>query len=144
MFVVPIPAPVTIPVEAPTVATDAFALDQAPPAGELVNVVVLATQVLAVPEIIAGNGFTVAVTDRKQPVGKTYDTIEVPAETPLIMPLVLPMRATEVLPLIQVPPMVMSVRVAVEPSHITGVPDIAAGTAFTVMTVVVRQPVGST
>ena len=144
MFVVPTPAPVTTPVDALTVAMDVFPLVQVPPDGELERVVALPTQVLAVPEIIAGNGFTVAVTDRKQPVGKTYETIEVPAETPLMMPLVLPMRATEVLPLIQVPPMVMSVSVAVEPSHITGVPDIAAGTGFTVMTVVVRQPVGNT
>jgi hypothetical protein len=67
----------------------------------------------------------------------------VPADKPLIMPLVLPMSATEVVPLIHVPPMVMSDNVAVEPSHITGTPDIEAGTGFTVITLVVKQLVGS-
>ena len=65
------PAPVTTPVEALTVATEVLELVHVPPEGELERVVVLPTQVLAVPEIIAGNGFTVAVTDRKQPVGST-------------------------------------------------------------------------
>lgn len=60
-----------------------------------------------------------------------------------MMPLVLPMSATEVFPLIHVPPIVMSESVAVEPSHITGTPEIAAGTGLTVITVVEKQPVGN-
>lgn len=68
---VPTPAPVTMPVAALTVAMDVLALVHVPPEGELDNVVLLPTQVLAVPEMIAGNGFTVATVERKQPVANT-------------------------------------------------------------------------
>lgn len=120
-----------------------FPLVHVPPEGVLERVVVLPTHVLAAPDIVAGSGFTVAVTERKHPVGSTYETIDVPAATPLIIPLVLPMSATDVVPLIQVPPIVTFERVVVDPSHITGTPEIDAGTEFTVTTDVVKQPVGN-
>lgn len=68
MFTVPVPAPVTTPLEEPTVATDVLELVQVPPVGVLDRLVLLPTQVLAVPLISDGSGFTVAVTVLKQPV----------------------------------------------------------------------------
>lgn len=69
---------------------------------------------------------------------------EVPDATPVSMPDALPASALAVLPLIHVPPIVVLLRVVLEPSHTTGVPEIAAGIAFTVTAVVAWQPVGST
>ena len=49
--------------------------------------------------------------------------------------------ATVVLPLAHVPPVVPSVKVIVEPTQNGDEPGIADGNAFTVTTVVVKQPV---
>jgi len=56
---VPVPAPVTVPVEDPTVATDGLPLVHAPPDTEFVRVVLLPTHTVATPPIDAGMAFTV-------------------------------------------------------------------------------------
>ena len=60
--------PVTIPVPTPTVAWLALLLLHVPPEGVLFNVVVEATQTLAVPVIAVGTAFTVTGVVEKQPV----------------------------------------------------------------------------
>lgn len=69
MLAVPMPAPVTMPVELPTVAVLVLLLLHVPPAGVLPSVVVTPTQVLAVPVMVVGRAFTVTVADRAHPVG---------------------------------------------------------------------------
>ena len=64
----PVPVPVTTPDAEPTVATPVALLVHVPPLVVLVSVVVIPTQVLAVPAIASGSGLTVTVTDLKQPV----------------------------------------------------------------------------
>ena len=65
-----------------------------------------------------------------------------PAATPETMPELVPIVATLVLLLVQVPPPVFE-RVVVEPAQTVAVPVIADGNGFTVTTVVVIQPVDS-
>ena len=58
-----------------------------------------------------------------QPVGKTYEIVEVPGIEPAVMvPLPVPPEATAVLVLLQVPPAVASVRVMVDPTQPFGTP----------------------
>jgi len=59
------------------------------------------------------------------------------------MPVVEPTLATEILLLSHVPPEVASLSVVVDPTHTAVVPVIDNGNAFTVTTVVARQPVDS-
>ena len=63
---------------------------------------------------------------------------DVPAATPATTAVVA--VATEVLPELQVPPVVASVKVVVNPAHIVAVPEIAAGEALTVTTFVATHP----
>src|SRR5947209_4732202 len=67
---------------------------------------------------------------------------ELPAATPLSMPVPDPMVAVPVLTLVHVPPEVASVSVVIPPTHATGVPVIAAGTALIVSVAVLKQPPG--
>jgi hypothetical protein len=130
-------------VELLTVATEVFELDQVPPVVDEERVVVVPTQVTAVPEIAAGSGFTVSVAVRVQPVPMVYVTIELPEDTAVAMPDDEPIVATEVVPLTHVPPAGVLVSVAELPSQIDKDPDMVEGNGFTVIVVVVRQPVGS-
>ena len=60
--------------------------------------------------------------------------VDTPVATPVTTPLDEPIVATDVVPLLQVPPEVALPRVVVRPMHTFGVPVIAgnAGSAFTV------------
>jgi len=60
----------------------------------------------------------------------------VPDATPVTTPAPVPMVAIVVVPLAQVPPVVPSVNVTVEPAHTGALPPIAPGEAFTVTTLV--------
>lgn len=53
-------------------------------------------------------------------------------------------EATEVLELLQLPPLVAEFRNVVEPTHTFGVPEIGAGIGLTVNTADLKQPVGTT
>ncbi len=57
---------------------------------------------------------------------------EVPAETAATIPDELPTVATEVVPLVHVPPEVVLPNVALPPTQADNVPEIAAGNALTV------------
>lgn len=65
--VVPVPAPVTIPVEAPTEAIAGEPLVHEPPPPS-VSAVVAPMHTLSIPAIAAGKGFTVKGVVRAQPV----------------------------------------------------------------------------
>ena len=66
----PAATPVTIPVEAPTVANAVLLLVQVEVPVASVSVVVKPTHTLFEPPIEAGNGLTVTITELRQPVGK--------------------------------------------------------------------------
>ena len=65
--------------------------------------------------------------------------VVVPVATPVTIPLVEPMVATDGLLLVHVPPVVGSVRVVVAPTHTNGVPPIVPGAVLTVTTAVAVQ-----
>jgi len=67
----------------------------------------------------------------------------VPDDTPVTFPVPLTTVATVVLPLAQVPPVVPSVKVVVDPAQNGDDADIATGVVLTVTTVVAVQPVAS-
>ena len=67
----------------------------------------------------------------------------VPADAPVITPVVAPTVATDTLLLLHVPPLVISDKEVVDPAQNDKVPDIPIGTGFTVITLValaVPQP----
>ena len=63
-----------------------------------------------------------------------------PAATPVTTPVKEPTVAIEVLPLLQVPPVALSVSVVVVPIHRVAVPPIALGVRFTVTILVAALP----
>ena len=69
--------------------------------------------------------------------------MDVPDNTPVTRPVLLTTVATVVVPLDHVPPVVPSVKVIVVPEQNGDEEGIVAGNAFTVTTVVVKQPVPS-
>lgn len=142
-MVVPVPTPVTSPVELPTLATDVFELDQVPPEVDEESVVVVPTHTTAVPDIAAGSELTVSVVMRLQPVAMVYVIVEVPEDTALAMPDDEPIVATDVVPLVHVPPAGVLVSDVALPSQTVKEPVIEVGNGLTVIVVVVRQPVGS-
>ena len=134
---------VTIPVEAPTLATDGSLLLHVPPAVALANVLVPPAQVLSVPEMASGADVMVSVLEARQPVGNVYTIVTVPGATPVTTPVDASTIAILVLVLVHTPPVVALENVVVRASHNVLTPVIAAGTAFTVMVFIVRQPVGN-
>jgi hypothetical protein len=129
---IPEPAPVTMPVEDPTVATDVALLLHVPPNVASVKVVVALVQTVDAPPIVAGRAFTVTVLIAMQPAEVVYVIIGLPAVTPVTTPFDEPTVANDVLPLLHAPPDVPSVSVVVELAQTVAVPPIAAGFALTV------------
>jgi len=138
---VPDTTPVTIPVLAPTVATDVVPLVQVPPVVPSVKVMVVPAQKAAAPDIADGKALTVTVPVALQPLLSVYEMTEVPDDTPVTTPVVPATVATLVVPLVQVPPVVPSVNVIVDPAQNADAPAMVAGEALTVTTVVAVQPV---
>ena len=68
---------------------------------------------------------------------------DMPAAMPLTMPVTVTTVAIVVPVLLHVPPMLVSVRLVVDPAHTVAVPSIAAGSGFTVTGVVTLQPAPS-
>ena len=135
--------PVSAPVTGSIVAITVLALVQLPPFTRSVRVVIWPTQTAAGADIGDGNGTTVAVTDILQPVEVSVYTIGVvPAATPVAIPDVAPIVATVVMPLLQVPVPVL-VSTVVCPTHMLGVPPMAAGSGLMVITLVVLHPVAA-
>jgi hypothetical protein len=78
------------------------------------------------------------------PVGSVYVIVADPAATPETTPLTEPTIATEVLPLLHVPPTDASDRVAVNPIQYTEVsPPMGAGNGSTVTVVTAIHPEGA-
>lgn len=134
---VPFNTPATMPVEAVIVATDGDRLLQEPPAVTLARLVVAPSQTTCVPVMAAGEGFTVSVADLLHPLARVYIMDEVPAALLVAMPDDALMAAAEVLVLDHVPPVIVLLRVVVNPpSQTSRVPEIAAGDWLTVTTAV--------
>jgi hypothetical protein len=119
---------------------------QTPPAGVLFSVVVEPTHVAIEPVIGVGSGFTVTVAIRIQPVPSVYVIVTVLAgaagdDIPFTTPLLDPIVAIPVAPLVHTPPAGAPFSVVVLFTHTEAVPVIVPGNANTVTTVVTRQPV---
>src|SRR5438552_391935 len=69
--------------------------------------------------------------------------VATPAATPVTMPVEAPTVAVPVALLLQVPPLMASVRVMVAPVHTVEEPEIADGADTTVTVILVLQPVGN-
>jgi hypothetical protein len=79
----------------------------------------------------------------KQPVPSVNAMVAVPLATPVTTPVVDPIVATAVLLLLQTALPEASTSVVAEPTQTLDDPEIGAGSALTVTTVVTKQPVGS-
>lgn len=140
MVTLPAAMPLTIPVVAPTVATDELLLDHVPPEVALVSVVVEPMQTDEEAGLMAdGRAATVTVLVTLHP-ATVYDMTAVPTATPDTTPEPLT-DAMEALPLLHEPPVVALDNVALLPTQIlTGVEgNMAAGLAFTVRVAVTKQ-----
>lgn len=109
----------------------------------LLNVVVCPTHTVGVPVIGEGIGFTDNTVVLIQPAADVYVIIEVPGPTPTATPVVEPIVATDVVPLLHVPPTVEVLNVVDAPWQILVVPVMAAGNGITVNVFVVKQLLGS-
>jgi hypothetical protein len=137
---VPAETPYTIPVVGFTVAIVVGAIDHVPPAGVLPNAVVFPTQTSRVPVIGVGAVVTVTIVVAIQPEVTMYVMVQVPGLTPVRTP---PPDVMEAVPhgANHVPPVVVDDNVMSEPAHTAPGPVIAAGDSFTVIVLVVVQPV---
>ena len=137
--VVPALRPVTTPA-VDTVPTAGVLLLHVPPVVVLVSVVVPFTQMLVIPVITAGNGFTVSTAVLRQPLVRLYVIVDVPpGAIPVATPVPRAIVATVVVPLIHVPPVGAPVRVVFVPAQMLSVP-LMDGVVFTVATAVTVQP----
>lgn len=125
--------PVTIPLPL-TVATDVGAQLHAPPARELLSVIVLPAHTGILPAIGPGTGFTVTITVAAPQV-VMYDIVAVPAATAVTIPEEL-IVATEVGAQLHVPPGNELLNEIVPPGHSGVFPVIAPGNGMTVTTTV--------
>lgn len=134
MFAVPAAAEMTVAVVdvvAPIYATEVSPLDHVPPPVEVLSVVAPPAHIISVPDIEAVGAFTVTVAVRRQPVGAVYETIAVPAVTPVTTPDA-ESTVTLVEEVLQVPPDVALPSVVVPPIHTDRVPVMVAGSELTV------------
>jgi len=109
------------------------------------RVVVNPAQTCTAPVIANGKGFIVTTAVTVHPVPREYVTTAVPADTPITEPNdVKGTLAIVVGEMLHVPPPAPSPsRVVPPPAHACRLPVIAVGTVFTVIVVVVVQPVGN-
>ena len=138
----PCATPVTTPVEA-TVAIPISLLLHVPPAVGSLRLVVNPIQNVVFPAMAEGNGFTVKLVAALQPVGSVYVINALPAKTPETTPEPEPTVAIPVLLLVHEPPPEASVNNVISPWHTYVLPAIADGSGFTVIGIVVMQPVGN-
>jgi len=142
---VPKDTPVNIPDVEPTVAF-VFCAVHEPPVISLLSVMLEPTHIRVMPEI-AGFGLTVIISVLAQPVPTVYEIVAVPAARPVTVcgddgaPAV-PIVATPVLELLQVPPVLTSLTVIVAPTHTDVLPVIGSGSGmmFTVVIALAEQP----
>lgn len=139
MFRNPFETPVTTP-EVPTVARAVLLLLHVPPPPSE-SVMLAPTQTLLGPVIAEGSGLTVSTLVAIQPVPEVKVIIVVPRATPDTSPVPASIVATLVVVLAHVPPPLASLRFVMLPIHTPAEPEIAAGSGFTVITVVVIHDV---
>jgi hypothetical protein len=90
---------------------------------------------------MGATGFTTTAATAIQPVEPSvYVMITVPEDIPVTIPLLPPTVASSGLPLLHIPPGMMSLSVIVCPTHTFVGPVIAAGDAITVATIVTEHP----
>ena len=130
----PAVTPPTMPSEV-TVAMLVEPLDHVPPGDASVKVVVAPTHMLAVPEILAGVGFTITEPTTKHPVDNVYVSGAVPVATPVTTPEDVPIVAIPIAPLLQVPPEGVTLMEMASPEHTYGGPEIADGDGLTTSSV---------
>ena len=118
---VPADIPVTNPQGAQTFATVVSELVHMPPGMTSVKIILLPTPTFVPPVIAAGVAFTVTTVVTALPY-TIYVITEVPAASPLTVPVDEPTIATAVLLLLQVPPVVASDKVIEEPVQTVAVP----------------------
>src|SRR4051812_41154478 len=111
--------PVTTPVTACMVPTPAAAgsLLHIPPGIPFVRFTANPAQTVCEPPIAGGSVSTVITIVVMHPVGNVYVIIAVPADTPVTSPDARPATATDILPLVQVPPTIASCNVVVDATH---------------------------
>jgi hypothetical protein len=120
-------------------ATVVLPLLHDPPVVASINVVDAPEQIVKVPDIIPGNGFTVTVELVLQPPEVKVIEVVPPLPTPVTAPELFTVAAV-VLLLLHVPGPVASLRLVIDPEHTLNVPVIVAGTGFTVTVVALVQP----
>jgi hypothetical protein len=130
---------VTVP-ELFTVATPGAELVQAPPEVASLRAVVEPIHAYAVPVIAAGCVFIVTIFVAGVPQPIEYVIVQVPAETPVTIPVDEPTVALAVLLLIHEPPPVVLANVVDDPAHIVAVPVIAATELLTVTILLALVP----
>ena len=141
MTAAPAETPETTPVPVVIDAIFVFPVFHVPPADKSLKPVVALTQTVVMPAIAEGKGLTVTAFAAMHPVGSVYVITDVPALTPVSVPVVETIVAMIVLPLLHVPPDVPSLKVVVKPAHKLVAPVIATGKGFTTTEAVVIQPV---
>jgi hypothetical protein len=124
----------------PMVPCAVLLLVQVPPEVASESIVVWPTQTDGAPVIAAGEALTVNEAVLMHPAVVVYVIVTTPGATPVTVPLLLPTVAIVPSLLVHVPPRVASVSVRVEPAQTLNVPTTAAGSGFTVTTVVALQP----
>jgi len=113
IIAVPADAPAATPVIEPMEATDGLPLIHVPPDNELMNVVSDATHIAAGPVMVPAVAVVVIVivlvaNAIPQVLFTLYEMTDVPALTPVTIPVPEPIVATNLLLLVQVPPVVVS------------------------------------
>jgi hypothetical protein len=129
----PAVTPVTIPVVPPTVAFVLLLLHVPVPASD--NVLLSPIQISVTPAIEDGKGLIVIITATLQPVGNVYVITDVPATTPVKIPVEEPTVALLLL-LLHVPLTEASLKVVADPTHTFNVPVMDAGNGSTISVVV--------
>ena len=121
-------------------ATRLLLAAQLPPDAPSVSVIVYPAHTPVGPPIAPGAALTVNTTDELQPPANVYVMVLVPAIMLLITPVDPPIVATNVFPLLQLPPVVASLKVVSEPAHTAAVPKIEVGCGLTLTIAVAIQP----
>jgi hypothetical protein len=129
-----------MPLVEPAVATGGALLIHVPPPLTSASSIVAPTHTVEKPPMAAGKGLTVTVLVRMQVVkGFVAVIVTTPGMIPVTIPLVDPTVAMAVELLLQVTP-AEELSVIVDPGHTADGPLMAAGSALTVTTAVVTQP----
>ena len=122
-------------------ATDVLLLLHVPPVMPSDKVVQPPSHTCASPPMDEGAGLTVTVTVLVQPNPNEYVITVVPLAVGALQTCpVLPTTATNVLLLVQVPPVGLSDNSVHWPAHTCGTPEIGKGAVFTVTMAVAEQP----